>query len=116
MLILATSNLSDAIDPAFTDRADFVQLIGLPTEEQISDILKSIFSELEKAKIFPKDSLTNEQTSSLSELCVGLSGRAIRKLPLVALALADEQSHSNFLRHYLVLAIKQMKRGADKSQ
>ena len=46
VLILTTSNISEAIDLAFVDRADIKQYIGLPSTEARYRILSSCVSEL----------------------------------------------------------------------
>lgn len=46
VLILATSNLTSAIDPAFLDRADICQYIGYPSADVIKIIYEEIFKEL----------------------------------------------------------------------
>lgn len=45
-LILTTSNLSEAIDLAFIDRADIRQYIGHPTQQAIYKIYASCLKEL----------------------------------------------------------------------
>ena len=51
VLILTTSNISEAIDLAFVDRADIKQYIGLPSEDARYTILASCFRELVRAGI-----------------------------------------------------------------
>lgn len=46
LLILATSNLLDSLDPAFVDRADGVFFIGNPSKHGIVNILASSLNEL----------------------------------------------------------------------
>ncbi len=46
VLILTTSNISECIDLAFIDRADFKQYIGNPNEKAIYYILSSCINEL----------------------------------------------------------------------
>lgn len=46
VLIMATSNVTEAIDLAFVDRADIKQYIGPPPESGIYKILKSCILEL----------------------------------------------------------------------
>jgi len=45
-LVMATSNLVNAIDSAFVDRADIVQYIDLPPKEAVYEILRTCLSEL----------------------------------------------------------------------
>lgn len=46
MLVFATSNLLDAIDPAFLDRADIKQLVPSPGPGAIYEILRTTLNEL----------------------------------------------------------------------
>jgi len=46
VLVVSTSNLAQAIDSAFVDRADIVQYIDLPAPEAIYVILRSCLLEL----------------------------------------------------------------------
>ncbi|KAK7204424.1 P-loop containing nucleoside triphosphate hydrolase protein, partial [Myxozyma melibiosi] len=48
VLILATSNLIDAMDPAFLDRVDVKQYIGFPTTAATYEILRSCILELSR--------------------------------------------------------------------
>ncbi|EDV91318.1 pachytene checkpoint protein 2 homolog [Drosophila grimshawi] len=90
VLILATSNLAQSIDLAFLDRADIRQFIGLPTPAAIKSIYKSMLAELMVRGIVRTEELEGNQAdaegllTNLSERSVGLSGRTLRKLPLLA--------------------------------
>lgn len=50
VLILTTSNITEAIDIAFVDRADIKQFLGLPTSQAIYKIYYSCILELIKVK------------------------------------------------------------------
>lgn len=52
VLILTTSNLTEAIDLAFVDRADIKQYIGLPNEYAIYKIYNSCIEELMRVRRF----------------------------------------------------------------
>ncbi|KAF9928718.1 Pachytene checkpoint protein 2 [Linnemannia zychae] len=108
VLILATSNITEAIDIAFIDRADIKMYIGLPPPKAIYNILCSSLNELRRAGIIhatyplPERNKRQEdyhmndgeyaqtifaQTSelmSISSMAHGMSGRAVRKLPFLA--------------------------------
>ncbi|SCV71651.1 BQ2448_3239 [Microbotryum intermedium] len=131
-LVITTSNLSEAIgeytvtrrtwrpnakklipgtiDPAFIDRADIKQYVGLPPPPAIYWILRSSLLELmSKQMIRTQTLLTYDQLSrtnlpsppdgtapspshrlfALATACRGMSGRTLRKLPILA--------HSKFL-------------------
>ena len=103
VLILATSNITDAIDDAFVDRADIKLHVGLPTVGVRYGILASALNELMRVGIIsPREELLdlrdvmllrdvqNEATrpslclGSVAELCEGRSCRSLRKLPFLA--------------------------------
>lgn len=105
VLFMSTSNLVTAIDPAFRDRADIVRYIGLPPTEAIYDMLHSCLIELMSKGIVHQLPVPNRLVSNtsnrlamagqrewdvsnllwtLSEKCKGLSGRALRRLPVLA--------------------------------
>jgi len=108
---LTTSNITEAIDVAFVDRADIKQYIGLPSHRARFMILRSCVMELARVGlvILPHDTTSSlvmdyykrhddtkstntsgsELLSQVAERCQGLSGRALRKLPL--------QAHSSYL-------------------
>eukprot|EP00514_Thraustochytrium_sp_LLF1b_P012592 CAMPEP_0184546596 /NCGR_PEP_ID=MMETSP0199_2-20130426/5048_1 /TAXON_ID=1112570 /ORGANISM="Thraustochytrium sp., Strain LLF1b" /LENGTH=394 /DNA_ID=CAMNT_0026941015 /DNA_START=78 /DNA_END=1258 /DNA_ORIENTATION=- len=97
VIILTTSNITEAIDLAFVDRADIRQYIGLPNEKVRALILKGCIEELATVDIIQKpglsDALDTEEMALLEEciaLTEGLSGRALRKLPF--------QAHARFVR------------------
>lgn len=50
-LVLATSNLVDSLDTAFTDRADGIFYIGIPSEEGTEKLLTSTIGELINTQI-----------------------------------------------------------------
>ncbi|EDW43016.1 pachytene checkpoint protein 2 homolog [Drosophila sechellia] len=89
VLILATSNLAQTIDLAFVDRADIRLFIGYPGISAIREIYKGMLSELMSAGVVQREVLESEDAeegllSQLAERSVGLSGRTLRKLPLLA--------------------------------
>jgi SpoVK/Ycf46/Vps4 family AAA+-type ATPase len=61
VIILTTSNITEAIDLAFVDRADVKQYIGLPSSEARFYILQSCARELVRTGIVlsPKDDAFN---------------------------------------------------------
>nr|CAH66942.1 OSIGBa0116M22.9 [Oryza sativa] len=86
VIILTTSNITTAIDIAFVDRADIKAYVGPPTLQARYEILRSCLQELLRVGI-----LTHTQGGNLSgllhkaaEICEGLSGRTLRKLPFLA--------------------------------
>lgn len=90
-MILTTSNITEAIDDAFLDRADIKKYIGLPGGESRKMILTSCVNELNQKGIIQKDVEQNTIAESLFTEVIqkteGLSGRALRKLPFIAHAL-----------------------------
>ncbi|KAI9352314.1 Trip13 protein [Zopfochytrium polystomum] len=105
VLVLSTSNITEAIDTAFVDRADMKQYIGLPSKKVIYAILSSIINELARCgliqssgnlidwrgiELFAREDIIvspSDRLYFLSGKSVGFSGRTIRKLPFLAHAL-----------------------------
>ncbi|KAM9953113.1 hypothetical protein ACTFIR_008173 [Dictyostelium discoideum] len=87
VLVVATSNITKAVDLAFIDRADIKQFIGPPPIDARKYIFQTIFTELSNKGILTLDYETlDAQLISLSNSTENYSGRAIRKLPTVALS------------------------------
>ncbi|KAF6206922.1 hypothetical protein GE061_018158 [Apolygus lucorum] len=98
ILTLTTSNVTNAIDIAFVDRADLRVFIPNPSPFGIYSILYSCLEELIKKglinspcppRITDKRELDSDESDGLASQmaklcrsCEGLSGRALRKLPL----------------------------------
>lgn len=90
LLFLATSNFPQAIDAAFTSRCDLVIDIPLPDARACELILRDCLAGL--AKTFPpigELALARGFPACAAE-CVGLDGRAIRKMVANALASSPE--------------------------
>jgi SpoVK/Ycf46/Vps4 family AAA+-type ATPase len=117
VLMLCTSNLVTSIDPAFLDRADLVENVPMPSQAAAYEILRSCFCELIRCKIIESspvhgtnylespedgifmnlselrlsDGLQTENPSKrlwdLSVKCALFSGRKLRRLPFMGLAL-----------------------------
>ncbi|KAI9345545.1 P-loop containing nucleoside triphosphate hydrolase protein [Obelidium mucronatum] len=120
VLILTTSNITEAIDLAFVDRADLKLFVGLPSPVVIYSILSSTLSELMRCHlIHPMEDIlswrdietyasrgidmgdANQKLYSVARQCEGLSGRAIRKLPFIAHALFVKSHKSVTLTEFL---------------
>ncbi|CAO1638140.1 unnamed protein product [Parajaminaea phylloscopi] len=111
VLIMTTSNISQSIDDAFVDRADIKQYVGPPPTQAVYWILKSCLDELmraglavtqtllpwQKLQVVEKTSVhaisgyndgieTSRLLWALAEQCKGVSGRTLRRLPVLALA------------------------------
>ncbi|KAI8926756.1 P-loop containing nucleoside triphosphate hydrolase protein [Entophlyctis helioformis] len=100
VLVLTTSNLTDAIDTAFIDRADIKQYIGEPSKRAAYTILTSCLEELmakhviqppvaiqtlRELELFGSNApYTSRQLYSIACQCAGFSGRTLRKLPFLA--------------------------------
>jgi pachytene checkpoint protein 2 len=86
ILFIATSNFPQAIDTAFTSRCDLVLDVPLPDARACQSILRDTIKGL--AETFPpiaQIALAPEFARCATE-CVGLDGRAIRKMVINALA------------------------------
>lgn len=90
LLFVATSNFPQAVDSAFLSRCDMVMEVPLPSKEACRQILIDCLNGL--AKTFPQISKlpSRAQFDTCAGECVGLDGRAIRKVVANALA-ADPQ-------------------------
>ena len=100
-MIITTSNITEAIDLAFVDRADIKQFIGPPSEFARYEILRSCINELMRVGIvqaaeplgahkhFKRGQVTPQMNSlmQVAVQCEGLSGRTLRKLPFIAHAM-----------------------------
>lgn len=86
LLFVATSNFPEAVDSAFTSRCDLVMQVPLPGQDACRQILADCLNGL--AKTFPPlgELPSKPQFERCVAECVGLDGRAIRKLVANALA------------------------------
>ncbi|KAJ1977430.1 Pachytene checkpoint protein 2 [Dimargaris xerosporica] len=122
VLVLATSNLTNAIDPALLDRADMYQYIGPPSKRAIYRILQSGVQELVRVGMVTLATIgqdgaqslfhctpcaqqleSSEDFAVLVQQCVGLSGRALRKLPIAALALCTQDGPLTLAQYIMAL-------------
>lgn len=86
LLFIATSNFPQAVDSAFTSRCDLVEQVPLPDREACRRILEHCLVGLGKTySAIGKLSLSPQFERCAAE-CVGLDGRAIRKMVVTALA------------------------------
>lgn len=90
LLFLATSNFPDAVDAAFTSRCDLVLRVPLPEREACLSILKLCLSGI--GRTFPAIArlASSPGLGVCADECVGLDGRAIRKMVANALASSHE--------------------------
>lgn len=111
VLVMTTSNLSESIDNAFVDRADIKQYIPLPPAQAVYWILKSCLEELMRVGLIrptafaafghvndddgdeaaPTTRAASAALELLSYQCVGVSGRTLRRLPVLA--------HARYVAH-----------------
>lgn len=86
LLFIATSNFPEAVDAAFTSRCDLVMTIPLPDKNACGLILRDCLTGLGKTfDPIAKLAVSAGVDRAASE-CVGLDGRAIRKMVANALA------------------------------
>ncbi|OXU26680.1 hypothetical protein TSAR_012578, partial [Trichomalopsis sarcophagae] len=122
VLILTTSNLTEAIDLAFVDRADIKQYIGPPNEQAIYKIYSDCIKELMRTEFIEKEIIEdyqylkmqgfqeNQQTKysiRVLQLCKqseGMSGRTLRKIPFLAHALFMSMNQ-NKLKNFLAAMV-----------
>ena len=87
VLVVATTNFPNAIDEAFTSRADLVLSIAIPDVETASKIIAQSLDELagiwSEIRALADDKALHRQ---LAQACMGWDGRQLRRLPLKALS------------------------------
>ncbi|GAA0999747.1 hypothetical protein GCM10009555_101240 [Acrocarpospora macrocephala] len=91
LLLLATTNLTGAVDEAFLSRADLVLELDLPDTDVLARIVASSLAEL--ATLWPKLRPLAEDTplhAKLATACAGFDGRRMRKTVLAAVAQRPE--------------------------
>ena len=86
LLFVATSNFPQAVDSAFASRCDLVVQVPLPDREACARILKDCLTGL--SRIYPAIGklAAAPQFAQCAAACVGLDGRAIRKMVANAIA------------------------------
>ena len=90
LLFVATSNFPQAIDRAFTSRCDLVVRVPLPDHNACKRILKDCLVGLGQSYAAIGHLPSAPQFQLCAEECVGLDGRAIRKMVATALASSPE--------------------------
>ncbi|XP_012535546.2 pachytene checkpoint protein 2 homolog [Monomorium pharaonis] len=137
VLILTTSNMTEAIDLAFVDRADIKQYLGYPSEIAIYNIYHSCLKELMRTGILKKeeihdisqlkihgysecaDTKNSLKLLELSRESEGLTGRTLRKIPFLAHALhtsTNRTTLSKFLKAMHSAILKQDQQEGDLQQ
>ncbi|CAD5117270.1 unnamed protein product [Dimorphilus gyrociliatus] len=108
VLVLATSNVTKCIDEAFADRADMKIFIDNPSPASAYNILCSSVEELIRCRILALPNIKykrfnwfescNKDTPKYAQMihriahcCQGLSGRTLRKLPIIALSKSRDE-------------------------
>ena len=94
LLFVATSNFPQAIDQAFLSRCDLVLEVPLPSVEACEHILKDCLLGLSKTYSEIANLAQSRKIKNCAKACVGLDGRAIRKMVANALA-TDLQTAMN---------------------
>ena len=96
IFIMATSNITEAIDVAFIDRADLKVHVGLPPVGARYAILRGALQELVRKGLVrdagpsggdSEDAMVDTPEATLTAVaqqCDGMSGRMLRKLPFLA--------------------------------
>jgi SpoVK/Ycf46/Vps4 family AAA+-type ATPase len=86
LLFIATSNFPQAVDSAFTSRCDLVMQVPLPDREACGRILKDCLNGLSRTYPGIGKLVASPEFDRCATECVGLDGRAIRKMVANALA------------------------------
>lgn len=89
--VIATTNLTTALDPAFVDRADVVLRLGAPSATARRAVLAASLGELLRAGLVSppaphETAAVDAALNAAAAASAGLSGRQLRRLPLAALA------------------------------
>ena len=84
VLVVATSNLVEALDTAFLDRADLKIYLGNPSSSAAASIITSCIEELIRVGIVYGDIVNSKHSiAQMGQMCnMLLSGRLLRKLPM----------------------------------
>ncbi|XP_050433295.1 pachytene checkpoint protein 2 homolog [Adelges cooleyi] len=122
VIFLTTSNVTEAIDTAFTDRADIKMLINPPQELAIYTIFKAAIDELIRVELIVNvnesdkfdrlpvgKEFTNSATQQLFEISkesVGLSGRVLKKLTFIAHSIYIRAPQCNGIDEFLSALLK----------
>ncbi|KAL3993643.1 ATPase associated with various cellular activities (AAA) family protein [Acanthocheilonema viteae] len=92
IFIFTTSNITQSLDEAFTDRIDLSRFVGYPSVNAIYTILSSCIQEMQRIGIvepgpwFSERYATDpycEKLMQLSRRASGLSARCLRQLPII---------------------------------
>jgi pachytene checkpoint protein 2 len=86
LLFLSTSNFPQAIDSAFTSRCDLVLQVPLPNAKACAAILRDCLTGLGRTLPAIGKLTSSPQFDRCAAACVGLDGRAIRKMVANAIA------------------------------
>ena len=89
VLTVATSNITAAVDAAFLDRADLALRVPLPAPRARARILRSALNELRRIEVISGDWDKGARAAlaeAAGDASARLSGRTLRKLPLLTLA------------------------------
>lgn len=114
VLVLATSNFPQAIDPALAGRADFIWSVPLPDAPSREKILRHTIEGLGDAFPDAKRLLVKDDLRQTVEVSEGLDGRRLRKSVASACAMrAEAQADPEQVRiEDLLSAITEMKEGS----
>ncbi|ASR09772.1 cell division protein [Rhizobium leguminosarum bv. viciae] len=108
LLFVATSNFPKAVDDAFLSRCDLIVEVPLPAKEACLLILRDCLAGL--AKVYPEMVRLNDpkRLEECAAACVGLDGRAIRKMVANALASdpATAMDPGSVTMHAIIAAAK----------
>lgn len=86
LLFVATSNFPQAVDSAFLSRCDLIMPVPLPDKTACARILLDCLAGLGRTYPAIGKLASGAKLAALAEACVGLDGRAIRKMVANALA------------------------------
>jgi SpoVK/Ycf46/Vps4 family AAA+-type ATPase len=94
LLFVATSNFPQAVDSAFTSRCDLVVQVPLPDRGACARILKDCLTGLSRTYPAIGKLAAAPQFAQCAAACVGLDGRAIRKMVANGIASSPQTAMS----------------------
>lgn len=86
VVVICTSNLVEGIDEALVDRVDMRMYVGLPGLEARVRILEEVVWELADKGVVDVGDGGESGVVEVARVCEGVSGRALRKLGILAVA------------------------------
>lgn len=113
VILIATTNYPEAVDPAFMSRADHIEEIGLPNIEARRDIIADVLTAL--AEKWPPVGDLLKDVELFAQQSNGLDGRRLRKAIVSAAACSIEiaRNPAKLKREHIVAALARVYEKSD---